>query len=92
MLDGPLVAMVRVSPTYPARAEQMGLEGWVLVQFDVLADGTVSNVSIVDSSHSVFETSARRAAERFRFKAKVIDGVPIGTSGIQNLFTFQMEK
>ena len=89
--DGPLVALVRVSPTYPARAEQMGLEGWVLVQFDVLANGTVANVTIVDSSHSVFEKAARRAAERFRFKAKVIDGVPIETTGVQNLFTFRME-
>jgi protein TonB len=89
--DGPLVALVRVSPTYPARAQQMGLEGWVLVQFDVLANGTVANVTVVDSSHSIFETAARRAAERFRFKAQVVDGMPIETTGMQNLFTFRMD-
>jgi protein TonB len=91
MQDGPLVALVRVSPTYPARAQQAGLEGWVLVKFDVLANGTVSNVTIVESSHSMFEKAARRAAERFRYKAKVVDGVPVGTTGMQNLFTFRME-
>jgi hypothetical protein len=39
----------------------------------------------------MFETAARRAAERFRFKAQVVDGVPIETTGMQNLFTFRME-
>ena len=89
--DGPLVALVRVSPTYPVRAQQSGLEGWVLVQFDVLATGTVANIQIVESSAAVFENSARNAAERFRFKPRVIDGIALETRGIQNLFRFHME-
>jgi protein TonB len=89
--DGPLVALVRVSPTYPARAQQSGLEGWVLVQFDVLATGTVANIRVVESSATIFEDAARRAAARFRYKPRVIDGVAIETSGIQNLFSFHME-
>jgi protein TonB len=90
--DGPLVALVRVSPTYPARAQQSGLEGWVLVQFDVLATGTVANIRVVESSATIFENAARRAAARFRYKPRVIDGVAIETSGIQNLFSFRMEE
>jgi protein TonB len=90
--DGPLVPLVRVSPTYPTRAQQAGLEGWVLVQFDVLASGTVDNVRIVESSDRVFENAARKAAERFRFKPKVVDGVAHVTTGVQNLFRFRMEK
>jgi protein TonB len=91
MYDGPPVALVRISPTYPARAQQLGLEGWVLVQFDVLASGTVANVAVVESSNRLFERSAVNAAQRFRYKARVIDGVPTGTTGVQNLFTFRME-
>jgi len=90
--DGPLVALVRVSPTYPARAQQSGLEGWVLVQFDVLSTGTVANIQIVESSAAVFENSARKAAARFRFKPRVIDGVALESKGIQNLFRFHMEN
>jgi protein TonB len=90
--DGPLVPLVRVSPTYPASAQQNGLEGWVLVQFDVLATGTVANIQIVESSASVFERAARKAAARFRYKPRVIDGVALETNGVQNLFRFQMEN
>jgi len=92
MQDGPPVALVRVSPTYPARAQQAGLEGWVLVQFDVSATGTVTNIRIIESSAAVFENSARRAAARFRFKPRVVDGIALETRGIQNLFRFDMEN
>ena len=90
--DGPPVALVRVSPTYPARAQQAGLEGWVLVQFDVLATGAVANIRVVESSAAVFEHSARKAAARFRFKPRVVDGVALESRGIQNLFRFHMEN
>lgn len=88
--DGPLVSMVRPQPVYPARALRQGLEGWVVVQFDVLADGRVANVAIVDSSDPVFEGAARDAAMKFRFKPRVVDGVATSTPGVQNLFRFRM--
>jgi protein TonB len=90
--DGPLIAVVRVQPAYPVRASAQGIEGFVTVQFDVNADGTVSNISVVESSHRLFEPAAIRAAERFRFKARVVDGVPLATSGMRNRFVFELEK
>ena len=92
MPDGPLVAMVRVEPGYPAAAEQKGLEGYVLVEFDVTPEGAVTNVRVIESSHRVFEGPARKAAQRFRFKPRVVDGIPQATSGIRNLFRFEMEE
>lgn len=90
--DGPLVAVVRVQPTYPARAQAEGLEGYVVVQFDVLADGTVDNVSVVESSDTAFHRAAVKAAEKFRFKPRVVDGIPQVTTGLRNLFRFQMNN
>ena len=89
--DNSLINMVRVSPVYPPRAEKMGLEGHVIVQFDVDATGRVINAIAIESSHSVFERDAVRAAERFRYKARVVDGVPVATLGIRNLFTFTLD-
>lgn len=89
--DGPLVAIMRVQPAYPGVMAQRGVEGWVLVEFDVLPDGNVSNVRILDSSHRGFEDAAIRAAQRFRFKSRVVDGVPRATHGLRNLFRFEME-
>jgi periplasmic protein TonB len=88
--DGPLVTVVRVQPDYPPRALVLGLQGDVVVQFDVLADGTVSNISVVESSDPVFERSALRAASRFRYKARVVDGVPQATVGVRYRFRFEM--
>jgi protein TonB len=90
MSDSPLVAVVRVQPVYPASAEARGLEGWVLVQFDVMPDGRVANAFVVESSRRVFEKAALNAASGFRFKPSVVNGEPVATRGIRNLFRFDM--
>ncbi len=90
--DGPSVVIVRVAPIYPARAVAMGLEGQVVVQFDVTAEGQVINASVVQSTHTVFEKAAIKAAERFKFKPRVIDGIRLPSTGIQNLFTFTLDE
>ena len=89
--DSPLVVMMRVQPAYPVGMAQGGVEGWVLVEFDVHPDGNVSNVRVIESSHRGFEDAALRAAQQFRFKARVVDGVPRATNGLRNLFRFEME-
>ena len=90
--DGPLVSIVRVQPVYPARAIQGELEGWVIVEFDVHADGTVRNAFVVRSSNRTFERSAIDAVLKFRFKPRVVDGVPQVTTGLQNIFRFELEQ
>ena len=90
--DGPIMVIVRVEPTYPAAATSRGLEGFVLVRFDVLSDGTVGNIVVLNSSSSIFERAAIQAASRFRFKARIIDGVPQTSTGVQYQFTFKMDK
>lgn len=90
--DGPLVTIVRVSPTYPTSMSTRGIEGWVTVQFDVLPDGSVGNVTVIESSNRSFERSAIQAAGRFRFKARVVDGVPQMSTGLQYRFRFELDK
>ncbi len=89
--DGEYLPIVRVTPQYPARAAQMGLEGWVLVEFIVTTQGTVRDVEVVESSNRMFERPAMDAAYRFRFRPRVIDGEPIEVLGVRNLFTFQLD-
>ena len=92
MHDGPLVAMIRVEPTYPARASASGLEGFVTVRFDVNPDGSVGNVTVLESSHIIFETAAIKATRKFRFRPRVVDGIAQSTTGLQNRFVFRMES
>ncbi len=89
--DGPLVALVRVAPVYPSRALTYGTEGYVVVQFDVTAEGQVVNVVIIESTDSVFDSAAIKAAERFKFKPRVVDGLALASYGIQNMFRFTLD-
>jgi len=90
--DGPLVNVVRVQPTYPIRALAQNIEGYVTVGFDVSPEGSVINVLVLDSSHAMFEKAAIEAAYRFRFKSRVVDGIPVGTTGLRNRFRFEIEQ
>ncbi len=92
LLDGPLIAVVPVEPAYPPSASSRNLEGFVTVRFDVNPDGTVTNVTVVESSSQLFERAAIKAARKFRFKARVVDGVPQPSYGLQNRFVFKMER
>lgn len=89
--DGPLVHMVRVQPAYPPYAASRGLEGFVIVRFDVSPEGLAGNVVVVESSHGIFEKAAVKAAQKFRFKPKVADGVPVATTGVAYRFRFEMD-
>ena len=92
MQDGPLVVIVRVQPTYPSGPLSQGLEGWATVKFDVLPDGSVANVRILESSSRAFERSAIQAASKFRYKARVVSGEPQVTHGVVYRFRFEMNK
>jgi protein TonB len=90
--NSPLINIIAVQPNYPVSASQRGLEGHVIVVFDVTEMGTVSNVVVVESSSSIFNKAAIDAAYRFRYKARMVDGEPKASSGLQKLFRFKMEQ
>jgi len=104
--DGEYLPIVKVQPVYPRRALSRGMSGWVIVEFTVTEQGTVRNPVVVencawikgprsegdceDNPNSIFDSSAIRAAEKFKYKPKVIDGQPVETAGVQNKITFEL--
>ena len=67
--------VVRIEPQYPRRAAMKGQEGWVLLEFDITEVGTVDNVKVIESEpRRVFDSSARRALLKWKYKPKMIDG------------------
>jgi len=52
---------------FPAAAKRMGLEGRVLVGFDITAQGRVTNISVIWSENSVFDSSAVEMLKGARF-------------------------
>lgn len=89
--DGALINIINAQPEYPVRAMTQGLEGYVIVSFDVTELGTVTNVQVVESSSRLFEKAAIDAAYRSRYKPKTVDGVAQGTAGLRKMFTFEMK-
>jgi protein TonB len=104
--DGEYLPIVKVQPQYPRRALSRGMTGWVIVEFTVTELGTVSDPFVVsncgwiksarnpgecfDSPNGVFDSAAMKAALKFKYKPKVIDGNPVETAGVQNKISFTL--
>jgi protein TonB len=89
--DGEYLPIVKVAPVYPSRALSRGLEGYVIVEFTVTRQGTVRDVSVVESTSTLFERAAVDAALKFKYKPRVIDGEPVEVPGVRNKITFEIE-
>lgn len=84
--DGGLVATRQVIPQYPPRALRESIEGEVTVEFTVGADGSVSEITIIDASpRGVFEAAVRRAIAGWAFRPAVRAGKPVATRVRQTL-------
>ena len=95
--DGEYMPIVAVAPEYPRRAAQRGLEGFVTVRFTVTTNGSTRDIEVVDAvdtegrETSIFNRSAIRAAERFKFRPRVVDGEPTEVAGVSYRFVFELE-
>jgi len=87
--DGEYLPIVKVQPVYPRRALQRGIEGYVIVEFTVTTSGAVRDPRVVESDPpNIFDDAAMKAALKFKYKPRVIDGQPIEVPGVQNKITF----
>ncbi|NOX70069.1 MAG: energy transducer TonB [Gammaproteobacteria bacterium] len=89
--EGDYLPIVRVAPIYPARAQSRGLEGYVDMSFTVTAAGSVIDPIVLFSTSGLFERAATRAVLKFKYKPRVVDGVPISVAGVKTRITFKME-
>ena len=90
--EGDYLPIVRVAPVYPARALSRGLEGFVDLSFTVTAAGTVKDPIVLQSTSSLFERAATRAVLKFKYKPRVVDGVPVEVTGVKTRISFQLEE
>jgi protein TonB len=90
--DGPLVTILKVKPPYPVPALIQGIEGYVIVQYDVRLSGVVDNIMVVESSNDIFDAAAVDAVSRFLYKPRVVDGVNKETKGLKRRFQFEIRK
>ena len=89
--EGDYLPIVRVAPVYPARALSRGIEGYVDMGFTVTVTGSVENPMVLFSTSSLFERAATRAVLKFKYKPRVVDGIPVEVPGVKTRITFKIE-
>ncbi len=70
----------------------LGLEGWVIVEFTITTTGAVRDVVVVETSNLMFDQSAVQAAAKFKYKPRVVNGVPVEVTGVKHRLTYRMDQ
>ena len=84
--DTDVIPVVRVPPAYPRNARQAGIQGFVTMAVTINPDGTVSDVSVLESDPPrLFDQSAMDAMRRWKFRPKIVDGTPVGQRARQTI-------
>ena len=91
MGDGDYLPIIRVKPIYPRRALTRGIEGQCLVQFTVTTTGATKDALAVECTSSLFKSASEKAALKFKYKPRVIDGVAQEVPGVQTIITYELE-
>jgi len=90
--EGDIIPIVVIRPMYPRDAAMQGLEGWVKVEFTITAIGTVKNPRVIDAKPKrIFNREAIRAILKWKFKPRVIDGVPVDRPATQ-IIDFSLDQ
>ena len=86
-----MIPIVRINPQYPRDALMAGTEGFVEIEFTIMENGTVANAEVIRSEpRRIFNRAALRAIYRWKFKPRIIDGVPVQRRARQTI-EFNME-
>lgn len=81
---------VHVQPRYPAAMRQGGIEGQVIVGFDVNADGEAESIRVISSSRPEFEAPAIEAVRSWQFVPGEKNGAQVVSGDLQQAIRFQV--
>jgi TonB family protein len=85
----PLQFLTGSDMPYPTRAKLAGIEGYVVVGYDVTADGTVVNARVLEADPpGVFDSTALEAVLQWRFRAPLENGERVMSLGHESTVTF----
>ena len=93
--DGEYLPIVKVAPIYPRRAQTRGITGFCIVTYTVTTTGAIRDPYVESetdcSPKGIFERASIKAATKFKYKPRVVDGQAIEVAGVQNKFTYELE-
>ena len=93
--DGEYLPIVTVAPISPRRAQTRGITGYCIVTYTVTTTGAIRDPYVENESDcspkGIFERASLKAAAKFKYKPRVVDGQAIEVAGVQNKFTYELE-
>jgi periplasmic protein TonB len=76
-----------VSPDYPRGAERRKIEGFVVIEFGIQADGKTLNPTVIEAEPAgVFDAAAIKAVSKWEFETSAAE-----TPGVQKKLRFQLQ-
>ena len=92
MPEQSLTRLSKLNVEYPPRALQSNIEGWVEIAYTVGADGSVSNIKVLNATPpKTFESSASSAVSRLRYQPVIQGGKAISV-GTQVRIVYRVPK
>jgi len=89
--DRDAMPQFRIDPDYPPGARERGIEGWVVVGFDVGTEGGTKNISVIDAKpKNIFDHEAIRAVSLWKYNPMVKDGRPTERTGLAVRLVFSL--
>jgi protein TonB len=86
LAEGDVLPIVRIDPQWPREALAKGIEGYVVVEVTIASDGSVRGASIIESvPKRMFDRNVIRAVLKWKFKPRIINGVPVERKAVQTL-------
>ena len=81
------------APIYPEELKNSGIEGYVVLKYDVSTEGAVTNIRIVESDPArVFDESARKTLFTWRFIPEMVDGLNKKSVDVISRISFQLSS
>lgn len=81
----------RIEPSYPEKAIEENIEGFVVIEFDITETGTTDNIQVVQSSpKGVFDKNALMAFKQWEFKPAVTNGKGVRQQGLLVQLDFKL--
>jgi protein TonB len=93
-LDGnsALAPRVRIEPMYSRRALVDGKEGYVTLSFDIDAQGSTTNISIVEAKpRGYFEVNAKKALRKWKYNPKKENGKGVAVLNQSVTLAFKLD-
>ncbi|MYD46026.1 MAG: energy transducer TonB [Gammaproteobacteria bacterium] len=76
---------------YPEEAKNSRVTGTVTVRYDIQVDGTVANVTVVQSNPpEVFDAAALKHVRSWVFRPAKKDGTAVPTENVESEITFKL--